>query len=164
MISDEKKKLNLLLAYKIADLYRKLEVSTSTISELTSIPISTVKRSLSTIGDKKNDYLRLLPNLGNEEYLDQFQQEINEQIYKNKKANKWGKVPLLLEQYQKDFDMIKELYKETNPTISDESKNNIKILHINGNSIRQISKATGYSLGSIHKIISEYEEEKGNHK
>ena len=164
MISDEKKKLNLLLAYKIADLYKKSGLSTSTISELTSVPISTIKRSLSAIRDKKEDYLKHLPELGDEEYLNQFQEEIDEQIYQNKKINKWGKTNSLFEQHQKDFDMITELYKKTNPTISEESKNNIRILHINGKSIREISKATGYSLGSIHKIIYEYQEEKGSHK
>lgn len=165
MINNEKKKQKLLLAYKIADLYRKSEVSASTISKLTSVPLSTVKRSLNAVGTQKSEYLKLLPNIGDEEFLNKFQEEINEQIYKNKKINRWDTAPTLSEEYQKDFNIIKELYEKTNPIISDEAKTNIKILHINGNSIREISKATGYSLGSIHKIInSEYKEEKGNHK
>jgi len=164
MINDEKKKLNLLLAYKIAELYKKLEVSTSTLSELTSVPLSTVKNSLNIIRTRKNDYLRLLPNLVDGKYFEEFQEEIEDQIYKNKKTNRWDKTPVLYEQYQKEFDMITELYKKANPIISDESKNNIRMLRVNGSSIREISKATGYSLGSIHKIINSEYEEKGSHK
>jgi len=154
MISDEKTKQNLFLAYKISELYLKSNVSTKIISEAVNIPLSTIKRSINTVGKRLNDYLRLLPQLGNKEELIRFQEAIDIRAKENKNDNKWMNIPTDLDLFQKEIDEIRELYVSTNPLISEEVKTRITNLRFDGESIRKISQETGVSLATIHAIVS----------
>lgn len=166
MVSEKITKMKLLLAFEISDLYVKSNATASTISAVTEVPLSTVKRSLTAIKNRKNDYLRLLPELGNEEELDKFQQKIDEEIQANIKSNKWNKNPIDVEQFKSKVDKIRDLYNESNLTVTEEGKSRIVNLRCNGLSMRKIAEETGYSLDTIHKVtkFAEQIEEQGKKK
>lgn len=152
MISDEKVRQNLLLAYKISLLYLKSGVSTSTLSKITEIPLSTIKRSVNTIGNRYKDYNRLLPELGSEENLLLLQEAINQAASANKKANKWNKTIITLEQHKEEIEEIKSMYQNSGSKVNEEDRIRAINLRCNGESIRKIASEVGISLGSVHAI------------
>lgn len=154
MISDEKLKEKLQLSYEICSLYLKTGGSTSDISVATGIPISTVKKQLTMMSKRKEDFLRLLPDLLNEESIELMQSLIDEQIANNIKINKWGPSVSMFEHFKDQIEKIKYLYNKNKQEVSEETKQTIKKMKINGDSFRKIASATGISLATIHKIVN----------
>ena len=154
MISEEKTRQNLLLAYKISMLYIKCGASTNTVSEITEVPLSTVKRSITTIGKRKKDYLRLLPELGDERRLNTIQELANEATKENIRLNKWNKVESPLSNFESDIEEIKEMYKANSSLVSDEVKMKIINLRYDGNSMRKIASETGVSLATVSTVVA----------
>lgn len=155
MISDEVLKTKLLLAYKISSLYIKSGCSTADISRETEVPLATVKRAITTVGKRKDDYLRLLPDLATESQLILFQEAIDELVQYNKKINKWKPVTTLTN-FKEDIKQIKELNVKGNLSIPDEKRKLVVNLRYEGLSVRAIAQETGYSLGTISGIINSY--------
>ena len=165
MLSDEKTKEKLLLSYKIVRLYLDSGCSVSVISKATGISLATVKRSLSALSSKKEQYLRLLPELGTEEELDELQKAVNAQIVSNKIANKWREDEPSLRDFSKEVEEIQGLYQRSSVVVSEEEKRKMVNLRINGASIRKIAADVGHSLDSVHGIVREVgKDNKGSSK
>ena len=155
MLGEEKLKLNLNLAYKINILYLKLMTSTSVLSSLTDVPVSSIKRYLNMLKLRTDDYLKLLPELGNREHLLEIQRQVDELKELNIIENKWSKTDSPLNSFKVEIDEIKELYKKIKPVSDQELIITINNLKINNLSIRKIAEATGVSLGRIHKLLNQ---------
>ena len=153
MLSDEKTREKLLLGYKIVRLYLDSGCSVSLISKATGVSLATVKRSLSIISNKKDQFLRLLPELGTEEELDEIQKGVDARITSNKIVNKWRKEEPSLRDFSDEVKEIQELHKKSSVAVTDEDKKKMINLRVNGASIRTIASATGHSLDSVHGIV-----------
>lgn len=154
MLGEEKLKEKLLLAYKVNILYLKLMSSTSDISTLTTVPVASVKRYLNMLGTRTDDYLRLLPDLGDKETLLEIQKKVDNQKEQNIVDNKWLSSDSPLDIFQEDVQGIKELYEKIKPLSDEEIRKNIINLQVDGMSLRKIAETTGVSLGRVHKILS----------
>jgi len=154
MIGEEKIKQKLTLAYKINILYLKLMASISDVSVLTGVPIASIKRYLNMLGERTNDYLRLLPDLGDEETFLEIQSKVNQQKEQNMIDNKWMSSNTPLDMFQEEIQEIKNLYEEIKPLSDEEIRENIRNLQVDGLSLRKIAQATGVSLGRVHKILN----------
>lgn len=156
MLSDEKLKIKLLLSYTICYLYKETGASTSMISNETGIPLATVKRSLSEIRNRIDDYLRLLPELGTREDLLAFQDELDLVSFQNKKVNKWTTRQLSLETYKNEFEKIKKLYASYQPQVNSTIEDKIRMVDLrdDGVSYREIGKITGFSVSTVHTIVN----------
>lgn len=158
MLNDNALKIKLLLDYEISILYLDSGASTSMISEKTEIPNGSIKRSLKTVGERTDDYIRILPHLGTKEELQQLQRKIDEQIKYNINKNKWVDRELSDSLYQSRIDSIKKLkeeFDELSPKITEKDIKAMKNLRLQGYPYRVISKKTGYSLSMVHKYVTE---------
>lgn len=155
MLNEETLKIKLLLDYEISNLYLKSGASTKLISDKTGVPISTVKRALSTINDKMDDYERLFPDQFTRDDLEQKALEIKELIDENKRTNRWSLRELSEEVFSEEINRIKSLKSDfdRHNTITTEEKKLMVNLRINGNSLREISKKTGRSLSTVQTKI-----------
>lgn len=154
MIGEEKLKQKLILAYEIGTLYVDSMTSVSVISDLTTVPVSTVKNYLNMIKEKYNDYIQLLPELVTEEKLRKLLSKIDEQKNENIIQNERSFNEGILASFEVRIENIKNLYQKFKPLSDDELRKNILNLQLNGLSMRKISEATGVSLGRVHKIIN----------
>lgn len=154
MLGEEKLKQKLTLAYKISVLYIKLMGSVSDVSTLTGVPVASIKRYLNMLGTRTDDYLKLLPELGDKETLLEIQKKIDAQKEQNIIDNRWISSETPLDIFQEEVVDIKELYEQIKPLSDDEIRKNIRNLHIDGLSVRKIAQATGVSLGRVHRILN----------
>lgn len=162
MLNEETLKIKLLLDYEISNLYLKSGASTKLISDKTGVPLSTVKRALTTIHDKMSEYERLLPDLLTKDDLEQKALEIKELIEENKRTNKWVSRELDEDIFSEEIERIKTLKSDFDKhnTISNKEKKTMINLRINGDTFREISNKTGRSLSRVHANI----ENKGKSK
>lgn len=162
MLNDEVLKIKLLLDYEISNLYIESGASTKIISDKTGVPLSTVKRALTTIHDKMSEYERLLPDFLKRDALEQLDLEIKELIDENKKTNKWISRELDEDIFSEEIERIKTLKSDFDKhnNISNEEKKTMINLRINGDTFREISNKTGRSLSRVHANI----ENKGKSK
>ena len=155
MLNDEVLKIKLLLDYEISNLYIKSGASTKLISDKTGVPLSTVKRALTTIHDKMNEYEKLLPDLLTRDDLEQLDLEIKELIEENKRTNKWVSRELDEDIFREEIERIKTLKSDFDKhnNISNEEKKTMINLRINGDTFREISNKTGRSLSRVHATV-----------
>lgn len=156
MLSDEKLEIKLLLSYEICCLYKATSASTSMISNATGVPLSTVKRSLSEIRNKIDDYQRLLPEIGTREELLKFQKEIDSISFQNKKDNKWLTRELSSETYKKQIEMIRKLYDSYQPQVNSTVEDKVKMIDLRNDGVpyRKIGEITGFSVSTVHTIVN----------
>lgn len=150
MLGDERFKQKLLLEWTISYLYKQTGASTSAISNVTAVPLGTVKRSINTVKNNLDNYLRLLPQLGTREELLKHQEEIASISEENKKRNKWSNNALNLDDYQNEIKYIKELYQSYEHNISPGREFQIITLLNQGLTYREVGKQTGFSVSTIH--------------
>lgn len=156
MLSDDKLKTKLLLSYTICCLYKATGASTSMISKETGVPLSTVKRSLSEIRNKIDDYQRLLPELGEREKLLTFQKQLDLVSSQNKRDNKWSNRELSVETYKNQIETIKRIYASYQPQENSTIEDKIRMVDLrnDGTSYREIGKITGFSVSTVHTIVN----------
>ena len=107
MIDEEQLKSKLLFGLEVSKLYVESGATTSDIATYADVPLSTVKRCLKWIRERKSDYLRLFPGL-EEEYLDTLATKVDACALEKKKMNKWASS--FLDSYKDKLELIHELY------------------------------------------------------
>ena len=158
MIDEEQLKSKLLFGLEVSKLYVESGATTSDIATYADVPLSTVKRCLKWIRERKSDYLRLFPGL-EEEYLDTLATKVDACALEKKKMNKWASS--FLDSYKDKLELIHELYDASRMDIVESKIDVVKNLRVNGLSMREIAKEAGISLSSVHNIINN---EKGRGK
>jgi len=153
VLSEEKTKLQLLLAYKIVILYLKTHASSNEIANAAGIPVSTIKRYLNMPIIKGKEYLTLLPDIISQEQLTNLQEELMAMKADNKATNKWGSSTLSGEE-----DSIMEIRKLGSATIirppSLDETMKVQYLRANGDSYGKIAIRTGLSKGTAYNIVN----------
>ena len=150
MIDDEIIKEKLLLAYKISELYLKTGLAAQTLSNITSIPEGIIKESFLTVGKYKQDYLRLLPELGSDKTLTILQEKIDEEMLYTKRKDKRNVEPMLsniMNIFNKEIHEVRDLYGST-------LKNRIINLKINNEKIKQIAQQLDLKPKIVRDVIS----------
>ena len=89
MIDEEQLKSKLLFGLKVSELYVESGATTSDIASYADVPLSTIKRCLKWVRERKSDYIRLFPGL-DEEYLNLLAAKVDACAEVNKKMNKWA--------------------------------------------------------------------------
>lgn len=162
MLNDETLKIKLLLDYEISNLYLKSGASTKLISDKTGLPLSSVKRALSTIKNKMDDYERLLPDFLTRDDLEQKALEIQELMDENRRTNRWASRELPEDIFTEEITRIKFLKNKFDSynTVTEQEKKYIVNLRVSGNTFREISRKTGRSLSTVQSKIEESEKTK----
>ena len=157
MLNEETLKIKLLLDYEISNLYLKSGASTTLISDKTGIPLSSVKRALSTIKNKMDDYERLLPDFLTRDDLEQKALEIQELMDENRRTNRWASRELPEDTFTEEITRIKFLKNKFDSynTVTEQEKKYIVNLRVSGNTFREISRKTGRSLSTVQSKIEE---------
>ena len=151
MLDEEQLKSKLLFGLKVSELYVESGATTSDIATYADVPLSTVKRCLKWIRERKSDYLRLFPGL-EEEYLDTLATKVDACALVNKKMNKW--VSVFLDSYKDKLELIHELYDASRIDMVESKIDVVRNLRVNGLSMRAIAEEVGISLSSVHNIIN----------
>lgn len=162
MLNDETLKIKLLLDYEISNLYLKSGASTKLISDKTGLPLSSVKRALSTIKNKMDDYERLLPDFLTRDDLEQKALEIQELMDENRRTNRWASRELPEDIFTEEITRIKFLKNKFDSynTVTEQEKKYTVNLRVSGNTFREISRKTGRSLSTVQSKIEESEKTK----
>ena len=167
MLGEEKKGLNLLLHFRICNIYAKTHASTSLISEMTGMPLSSVKRSIKILDNEYERCVELLPTAQEEalsmglvtqlDLIDEEQiQEIRRGVFlariEKTKINNWQDISLTIDsdmdRYIEDTKSLQEYNSKRLYTPAKKTEEYSALL-VKGYSFRDVAETYGISTSVV---------------
>ena len=163
MVNDKEIKIKLLMNYELCKLYINSCASTREISSVTGVSVATVKRALNSLVEKKEEYLRLLPEVFTEEKIEELYSKVKEVSQYNTKTTKWSDKEISIVTFGDDIEKIKSYKKEIDnqaKKVTENDRFTISNLRIMGYSYRKIKEETGFSISTISSVLTKNEDNK----